>query len=195
MKATFCFCLLIVNNLLNIVTAQSVAATDTGFLLPVEDVFSISGRGTVIVGKIERGIIKTGDSATIAGMGDKVFKTVITGIESFGRILTEAKKGDNVGLLVRGVERNDVSRGMIVGKPGSVKAHTIFRCNLELFSKENGGRSTPVFDKYRPQFVFYTAMVSGEISLPAGRESLQPGSTSSLSAVSYKRRRQNCWER
>lgn len=145
------------------------------FLMPIEDVFSISGRGTVVTGKIERGIVRSGDLVEIVGLSESSIKSKVISIETFAQQLTEAKAGDNIGLLLSGVNSNDIKRGMVVCKPGSVKVFSVFKCDLKLATKEEGGRSTPVFNKYRPQFVFYTATVSGEVTLPSRIERMLPG--------------------
>ncbi|MCF6764167.1 elongation factor Tu [Thiotrichales bacterium 19S3-7] len=148
--------------------------TDKPFLLPVEDVFSISGRGTVVTGRIERGIVKVGEEVEIVGIKDTT-KTTVTGVEMFRKLLDEGRAGDNVGLLVRGVKREDVERGQVLCKPGSITPHTQFEAEVYILSKEEGGRHTPFFKGYRPQFYFRTTDVTGSIELPEGVEMVMPG--------------------
>jgi elongation factor Tu len=148
---------------------------DKAFLMPVEDVFSITGRGTVATGKIETGVINSGEGVDILGMGAENLKSVVTGVEMFRKILDRGEAGDNVGLLLRGIEKSDIRRGMVICKPGSVKPHTKFKAEVYILSKEEGGRHTPFFNKYRPQFYFRTTDVTGEITLPAGVEMCMPG--------------------
>jgi len=150
-------------------------AVDKDFLMPVEDVFSITGRGTVATGRIERGVINSGDPVEILGMGAENLKSTVTGVEMFRKILDRGEAGDNVGLLLRGIEKTDIRRGMVIVKPGSVTPHTKFKAEVYVLSKEEGGRHTPFFNKYRPQFYFRTTDVTGEISLPAGTEMVMPG--------------------
>jgi elongation factor Tu len=145
------------------------------FLMPVEDVFSISGRGTVATGRIERGIVKTGDPVELVGIRPDSQKTVCTGVEMFRKILDEGRAGDNVGLLLRGTKKEDVERGMVVCKPGSVTPHTKFECEVYVLTKEEGGRHTPFFTGYRPQFYFRTTDVTGSAHLPEGVEMVMPG--------------------
>lgn len=149
--------------------------TDKDFLMPVEDVFSITGRGTVATGRIERGIINSGDPVDIIGMGAENMKSTITGVEMFRKILDRGEAGDNVGLLLRGIEKVDIKRGMIICKPGSVTPHAVFKAEVYVLSKEEGGRHTPFFNKYRPQFYLRTTDVTGEIKLPADIEMVMPG--------------------
>ncbi|RAK02188.1 elongation factor Tu [Larkinella arboricola] len=149
--------------------------TDLPFLMPVEDVFSITGRGTVATGRIERGIINSGEPVEILGMGAENLKSVVTGVEMFRKILDRGEAGDNVGLLLRGIEKTDIRRGMVICKPGSVKPHAKFKAEVYVLSKEEGGRHTPFFNKYRPQFYFRTTDVTGEISLPENVEMVMPG--------------------
>ena len=149
--------------------------TDKDFLMAVEDVFSITGRGTVATGRIERGIINSGDPVDIIGMGAENMKSTITGVEMFRKILDRGEAGDNVGLLLRGVEKADIKRGMIICKPGSVNPHAHFKAEVYVLSKEEGGRHTPFFNKYRPQFYVRTTDVTGEIMLPADIEMVMPG--------------------
>jgi elongation factor Tu len=147
---------------------------DKSFLMPVEDVFSITGRGTVATGRIERGKVNTGDEVELVGIRDNR-KTVCTGVEMFRKILDEGQAGDNVGLLLRGTEKSDVERGMVICKPGSVTPHTKFRGEVYILTKEEGGRHTPFFTGYRPQFYFRTTDVTGTAELPEGREMVMPG--------------------
>ena len=149
--------------------------TDLPFLMPVEDVFSITGRGTVATGRIERGIINSGEAVEILGMGAENLKSVVTGVEMFRKILDRGEAGDNVGLLLRGIEKEAIRRGMVICKPGSVKPHARFKAEVYVLSKEEGGRHTPFFNRYRPQFYFRTTDVTGEIMLPAGVEMVMPG--------------------
>jgi elongation factor Tu len=158
-----------------------VRAVDKDFLMPVEDVFSITGRGTVATGRIERGVIKTGDEVQILGMGAaEGLKSVITGVEMFRKILDRGEAGDNTGLLLRGIEKTDICRGMVICKPGSVTPHAKFKAEVYVLSKEEGGRHTPFFNKYRPQFYFRTTDVTGEVKLPAGVEMIMPGDNISI---------------
>lgn len=150
-------------------------ATDKPFLMPVEDVFSITGRGTVATGRIETGIINSGETVDILGMGAEGLKSVVTGVEMFRKILDRGEAGDNVGLLLRGIDKESIRRGMVICKPGSVKPHTHLKAEVYILSKEEGGRHTPFFNKYRPQFYFRTTDVTGEIMLPAGVEMCMPG--------------------
>jgi elongation factor Tu len=147
---------------------------DKPFLMPVEDVFSITGRGTVGTGRVERGKVKTGDEMEIVGMRE-TRKTVITGVEMFRKILDYAQAGDNVGLLFRGVDREEIERGMVIAKPGSITPHTKFKCEVYVLKKEEGGRHTPFFNGYRPQFYFRTTDVTGIVNLPKDREMVMPG--------------------
>ncbi len=149
--------------------------TDQPFLMPVEDVFSITGRGTVATGRIERGIVNSGEQVEILGMGAENLKSVVTGVEMFRKILDRGEAGDNVGLLLRGIEKTDIRRGMVICKPGSVKPHQKFKAEVYVLSKEEGGRHTPFFNKYRPQFYFRTTDVTGEIKLPENVEMVMPG--------------------
>jgi elongation factor Tu len=157
-----------------------VRLVDKDFLMPVEDVFSITGRGTVATGRIERGIIKTGDSVQILGMGAENLSSTITGVEMFRKILDRGEAGDNVGLLLRGIEKEQIRRGMVICKPGSVTPHAKFKAEVYVLSKEEGGRHTPFFNKYRPQFYFRTTDVTGEVMLPAGVEMVMPGDNISI---------------
>ncbi|MFL5786390.1 MAG: elongation factor Tu [Bacteriovoracaceae bacterium] len=152
---------------------------DKPFLMPVEDVFSISGRGTVVTGRVERGIVKVGEEIDIIGIKD-LQKTVITGVEMFRKLLDEGRAGDNVGLLLRGTKREDVERGQCMIKPGTVKPHKKFRCEVYILTKEEGGRHTPIFKGYRPQFYFRTTDVTGAITLNDGVEMIMPGDNTSF---------------
>jgi len=148
---------------------------DKDFLMPVEDIFSITGRGTVATGRIERGIVNTGDPVDILGMGAENLKSTITGVEMFRKILDRGEAGDNAGLLLRGIEKTEIKRGMVICKPGSVTPHSKFNAEVYVLSKEEGGRHTPFFNKYRPQFYLRTTDVTGEIMLPDGVEMVMPG--------------------
>lgn len=154
-------------------------AVDGTFLMPVEDVFSISGRGTVVTGRVERGIIKVGEEIEIVGITDTV-KTTCTGVEMFRKLLDQGQAGDNVGLLLRGTKREDVQRGQVLAKPGSIKPHTDFTGEVYVLSKDEGGRHTPFFNNYRPQFYFRTTDVTGSIVLPADKEMVMPGDNVSI---------------
>jgi len=148
---------------------------DKPFMIPIEDVFSITGRGTVATGRIDRGIVKVGDEVEVVGMNDTTKKTVVTGIEMFRKLLDEGRAGDNVGVLLRGIEKEDLSRGQVICKPGSIKPHSIFDAEVYVLKKEEGGRHTPFFKGYRPQFYIRTTDVTGSIDLPAGVEMVMPG--------------------
>ena len=154
-------------------------AVDGAFLMPVEDVFSISGRGTVVTGRIERGIVKVGEEIEIVGISDTQ-KTICTGVEMFRKLLDQGQAGDNVGLLLRGTKREDVQRGQVLCKPASVKPHTHFTGEIYVLSKDEGGRHTPFFNNYRPQFYFRTTDVTGSIELPEGKEMVMPGDNVSI---------------
>ena len=148
---------------------------DKPFLMPVEDVFSITGRGTVATGRIETGIIRTGEEVEIIGLGAEKMKSVVTGVEMFRKILDQGQAGDNVGLLLRGIDKNEIKRGMVLGHPGKVKPHSLFKAEVYILKKEEGGRHTPFHNKYRPQFYIRTLDVTGEITLPEGVEMVMPG--------------------
>jgi elongation factor Tu len=150
-------------------------AIDKPFLMPIEDVFSIKGRGTVVTGRIERGIVKVGDTIEIIGMQEKTRTTAVTGVEMFKKLLDEGRAGDNVGALLRGIERTDVERGQVLAKPGSIKPHTSFKAEVYVLKKEEGGRHSPFFPGYRPQFYVRTTDVTGAITLPEGVEMVMPG--------------------
>src|SRR6201990_3025937 len=153
---------------------EPVRDVDKPFLMPVEDVFSISGRGTVVTGRVERGIVKVGDEIEIVGIRDTV-KTIVTGVEMFRKLLDQGQAGDNVGALLRGTKREDVERGQVLAKPGSITPHTQFKAEAYILTKEEGGRHTPFFTNYRPQFYFRTTDVTGVVSLPEGTEMVMPG--------------------
>jgi len=153
---------------------QPERAIDKPFLMPVEDVFSISGRGTVATGRVERGEVKTGETVEIVGIKD-TSSTVVTGVEMFRKLLDEGRAGDNVGLLLRGIKREDIERGQVLAKPGSITPHTAFRGQIYVLTKDEGGRHTPFFDNYRPQFYFRTTDVTGVVKLPEGTEMVMPG--------------------
>jgi elongation factor Tu len=152
---------------------------DKAFLMPIEDVFSISGRGTVVTGRIERGIVKVGDEIEIVGLKE-TRKTTCTGVEMFRKLLDSGEAGDNIGALLRGVSRTDVERGQVLAKPGSITPHTNFRAEAYILTKEEGGRHTPFFTNYRPQFYFRTTDVTGVVSLPEGTEMVMPGDNVSM---------------
>jgi len=152
-----------------------VREIDKPFLMPVEDVFSITGRGTVATGRIERGVINSGEEVEILGMGDEKLKSTITGVEMFRKILDRGEAGDNVGLLLRGIDKTAIRRGMVIAKPGSITPHTEFKAEVYILKKEEGGRHTPFHNKYRPQFYLRTTDVTGEIFLPEGQEMVMPG--------------------
>jgi elongation factor Tu len=153
---------------------QPARDVDKPFLMPVEDVFSISGRGTVATGRIESGVIKTGEEVEIVGIKETK-KSVCTGVEMFRKLLDSGEAGDNVGILLRGIERSDIERGQVLCKPGSITPHTKFEAQAYVLKKDEGGRHTPFFTKYRPQFYFRTTDVTGEVELPAGTEMVMPG--------------------
>ena len=157
-----------------------VREVDKPFLMPVEDVFSITGRGTVATGRVEQGVIHIGDEVEIVGMTDETHKTVCTGVEMFRKILDDGQAGDNVGLLLRGVDREEIERGQVVAKPGSITPHTKFTGQVYVLSKEEGGRHTPFFPGYRPQFYFRTTDVTGNITLPEGVEMVMPGDNTEM---------------
>jgi elongation factor Tu len=158
---------------------EPVRITDKTFLMPVEDVFSIEGRGTVCTGRVERGIVKKMEEVEIVGIRPTV-KTTVTDIEMFRKLLDEGRAGDNVGLLLRGTKKNDVERGQVIAKPGTVKGHMKFKSEIYVLSKEEGGRHTPFFSNYRPQFYFRTTDVTGSIKLPEGVEMVMPGDNINL---------------
>ncbi|WP_352399433.1 elongation factor Tu [Anaerotignum sp.] len=156
-------------------------ATDKPFLMPVEDVFSITGRGTVATGRVEAGVVKVQDEVEIVGLTEETRKVVVTGVEMFRKLLDQAEAGDNIGVLLRGVQRTDIERGQVLAKPGSITPHTKFKAQVYVLSKEEGGRHTPFFNNYRPQFYFRTTDVTGVISLPAGTEMCMPGDNVEMS--------------
>ncbi|MEU5565604.1 elongation factor Tu [Micromonospora musae] len=173
--------------LLDLMTAVDTAIpqpereTEKPFLMPIEDVFTITGRGTVVTGRAERGVLKPNEEVEIVGIREKSTKTVVTGIEMFRKLLDEARAGENVGLLLRGIKREDVERGMVVIKPGTTTPHTEFEATVYILSKEEGGRHTPFFQNYRPQFYFRTTDVTGVVTLPEGTEMVMPGDNTSMS--------------
>jgi len=158
---------------------EPVRDTDKPFLMPIEDVFSISGRGTVVTGRVERGIIKVGNEVEIVGIR-KTMKTVCTGVEMFRKILDEGQAGDNIGVLLRGTKRDEVERGQVVAIPGTITPHTKFKAEAYILTKEEGGRHTPFFNGYRPQFYFRTTDVTGVVTLPEGVEMVMPGDNVSM---------------
>jgi elongation factor Tu len=155
--------------------------TDKPFLMPVEDVFTITGRGTVATGRVERGAVKVGDEVQIVGLSDEVKKTVVTGVEMFRKLLDQAVAGDNIGALLRGIERKDVERGQVLAKPNSITPHTKFEAEVYVLTKDEGGRHTPFFNGYRPQFYFRTTDVTGVAHLPEGVEMVMPGDNIKMS--------------
>ncbi len=157
-----------------------VRELDKPFLMSIEDVFSITGRGTVVTGRVERGTLKLGDSVEIVGLSHEIKKTVVTGIEMFRKVLDEAQAGDNIGVLLRGIEKKEVERGQVLAAPGSITPHTHFKAEVYVLTKEEGGRHTPFFNGYRPQFYFRTTDVTGEIKLPQGVEMVMPGDNANL---------------
>jgi len=161
---------------------EPVRDTDKPFLMPIEDVFSISGRGTVVTGRVERGIIKVGDEVELVGIRDTM-KTVCTGVEMFRKILDQGQAGDNIGVLIRGTKRDEVERGQVVAKPGSITPHTKFKAEAYILTKEEGGRHTPFFNGYRPQFYFRTTDVTGVTTLPEGVEMVMPGDNVAMEVV------------
>lgn len=158
---------------------EPVRVVDQDFLMPIEDVFSIEGRGTVVTGRVERGIVKTGEEVEIVGLRDTQ-KTTATGVEMFRKILDEGRAGDNIGVLLRGTKKDEVERGQVLAKPGSITPHTVFKSEVYILSKEEGGRHTPFFKGYRPQFYFRTTDVTGDISLPEGVDMVMPGDNVSM---------------
>jgi elongation factor Tu len=161
---------------------QPVRDIDQPFLMPIEDVFSISGRGTVVTGRVERGVVEVGNEVEIVGIRPTQ-KTVCTGVEMFRKILDRGEAGDNIGVLLRGTKRDEVERGQVVAKPGSITPHTKFKAEVYVLSKEEGGRHTPFFNGYRPQFYFRTTDVTGVVTLPEGVEMVMPGDNVALEAV------------
>ncbi|QUH05196.1 elongation factor Tu [Saccharopolyspora erythraea] len=155
--------------------------TDKPFLMPIEDVFSITGRGTVVTGRIERGVINVNEEVEMVGIKEKPLKTTVTGVEMFRKLLDQGQAGDNVGLLIRGIKREEVERGMVVVKPGTTTPHTEFEAQVYILSKDEGGRHTPFFNNYRPQFYFRTTDVTGVVTLPEGTEMVMPGDNTEMS--------------
>ena len=161
---------------------EPVRAVDKPFLMPIEDVFSIQGRGTVATGRVERGIVKVGDQVEMVGLSDEITKTVATGVEMFRKLLDEGRAGDNIGVLLRGVKREEVERGMVLAAPGSITPHTEFEAQVYVLSREEGGRHTPFFNGYRPQFYLRTTDVTGDVTLAEGVEMVMPGDHTLLTA-------------
>jgi elongation factor Tu len=159
---------------------EPTRATDKPFLMPIEDVFTITGRGTVVTGRVERGILKVNEEVEIVGIHEKSQKTTVTGVEMFRKLLDEARAGENVGLLLRGIKREDVERGQVVIKPGSMTPHTEFEAQVYILSKDEGGRHTPFYDNYRPQFYFRTTDVTGVVNLPEGSDMVMPGDNTEM---------------
>ena len=175
LAAPECQCVLELMDAIDSYIPDPVREDDKPFLLPVEDVFTISGRGTVATGRVERGVAKVGDPAEIVGLIEKPRSTVITGLEMFRKMLDEAMAGDNVGALLRGIDRKDIEKGQVIAKPGSIHPHTEFEAQVYVLTKEEGGRHTPFFNNYRPQFFIRTTDVTGSIKLPEGVEMVMPG--------------------
>ncbi|MBI2474823.1 elongation factor Tu [Candidatus Uhrbacteria bacterium] len=167
-------------NALDTYIPEPVRDTEKPYLMPVEDVFSIEGRGTVVTGRIERGLVKINDEVEIVGLREEPMKTVVTGIEMFNKQLAEGRAGDNAGVLLRGVKKEDVERGMVLAKPGSITPHTEFEAKVYALTKEEGGRHKPFFKGYKPQFYIRTTDVTGEVTLPEGTEMVMPGDTTNL---------------
>ena len=159
---------------------EPVRDADKPFLMPIEDVFTITGRGTVVTGRVERGIIHTGETVDIIGIKEKAMSTTVTGVEMFRKILDEGQAGDNVGLLLRGIKREEVERGQVVIKPGTNTPHTEFEAQVYILSKDEGGRHTPFFNNYRPQFYFRTTDVTGVVNLAEGTEMVMPGDNTEM---------------
>jgi len=159
---------------------EPVRETEKPFLMPIEDVFTITGRGTVVTGKVDRGVLKVNETVEIVGIKEKATTTTVTGIEMFRKLLDEAQAGENVGLLLRGIKREDVERGQVVVKPGSITPHTEFEATVYILSKDEGGRHTPFYDNYRPQFYFRTTDVTGVVHLPEGTEMVMPGDNTEM---------------
>jgi len=151
--------------------------------MPIEDIFSITGRGTVVTGRVERGVVKVGEEVEIVGLRGEARRTVVTGLEMFRKTLDEAVAGDNIGVLLRGVEKDEIERGMVLAKPGSIKPHLKFKAEVYVLTKEEGGRHTPFFTGYRPQFYFRTTDVTGDIALPAGVEMVMPGDNITMDVI------------
>ena len=159
---------------------EPTRALDRPFLMPIEDVFTITGRGTVVTGRVEQGKIEVGNEVEIVGIHEKVEKTTVTGLEMFQKILDFAQAGDNAGALLRGVKREEVERGQVLAKPGSITPHTQFKAEVYVLSKDEGGRHTPFFNNYRPQFYFRTTDVTGAVKLPEGQEMVMPGDNTNM---------------
>jgi elongation factor Tu len=159
---------------------EPVRDTEKPFLMPIEDVFTITGRGTVVTGRVEQGVLKVGEEIEIVGIEEKTSKTVVTGIEMFRKLLDEAQAGDNAGILLRGTKKEEVQRGQVLAKPGSVTPHTKFNAQVYILSKDEGGRHTPFFNNYRPQFYFRTTDVTGSVVLPGGTEMVMPGDNTEM---------------
>ena len=174
-NAPECKCIWELMNAVDSYIPEPKRATDQPFLMPVEDVFSISGRGTVATGRVERGTVKVSDTVEIVGLMDKPKSTVVTGVEMFHKLLDQAEAGDNIGALLRGIQRNEIERGQVLAKPGTIHPHTHFIGQVYVLTKEEGGRHTPFFNGYRPQFYFRTTDVTGNIKLPDGTEMVMPG--------------------
>ena len=174
-NAPECKCIWELMNAVDTYIPEPKRATDQPFLMPVEDVFSISGRGTVATGRVERGTVKVSDTVEIVGLMDKPKSTVVTGVEMFHKLLDQAEAGDNIGALLRGIQRNEIERGQVLAKPGTIHPHTHFIGQVYVLTKEEGGRHTPFFNGYRPQFYFRTTDVTGNIKLPEGVEMVMPG--------------------
>jgi len=173
-----------IHELLNAIDSyfpEPVRAVDKPFLMPVEDVFSIKGRGTVGTGRVERGTVKVGDEVEIVGLSPEIRKTVVTGVEMFNKTLEQGQAGDNIGVLLRGIEKDELERGMVLAKPGSITPHTKFQAEVYVLAKDEGGRHTPFFTGYRPQFYFRTTDVTGTVKLPEGVEMVMPGDNVNLS--------------
>lgn len=170
-----CKCIMDLMTVLDTYFKDPVRAVDQPFLLPIEDVFSIKGRGTVGTGRVERGMVKVGDEVAIVGLTPDVRKTIVTGVEMFNKTLDSGMAGDNVGVLLRGIEKEDLERGQVLAKPGSITPHTKFECEVYVLGKDEGGRHTPFFSGYRPQFYFRTTDVTGSVTLPEGVEMVMPG--------------------
>ncbi|MFL6142405.1 MAG: elongation factor Tu, partial [Labedaea sp.] len=159
---------------------EPVRETEKPFLMPIEDVFTITGRGTVVTGRVERGIVKVGETVEIVGIREKSQSTTVTGVEMFRKLLDQGQAGDNVGLLLRGIKREDVERGQVIVKPGTTTPHIEFEANVVILSKDEGGRHTPFFNNYRPQFYFRTTDVTGVVTLPEGTEMVMPGDNTEM---------------
>jgi elongation factor Tu len=159
---------------------EPVREIDKPFLLPIEDVFTITGRGTVVTGRVEQGIVKVGDEVEMVGIHPEIAKTVVTGVEMFQKLLDQGQAGDNIGCLLRGIKREEVERGQVLAKPGSITPHTHFKAEVYVLSKDEGGRHTPFFNGYRPQFYFRTTDVTGSIKLPEGQEMVMPGDNTNM---------------